>query len=119
MTNKTTIQALESPLTQRHIQDSSTVGTGLACISWINFNELSTSSFNLVRQHLDKAIPRDIVYAFSEMMILNHVVDLQVLDRNYFKSFDNIETCFMQEIMPLVENSFMEFCNFDSSFSSI
>ena len=38
MTNKTTIQALESPLTQRHIQDSSTVGTGLACISWINFN---------------------------------------------------------------------------------
>lgn len=118
MTNKTTL-TLESPLTQGHINDSSTFGTSPACISWINLNQLPTSSQNLVGQHLNKSTPRCIVNAFSEMMILNHISNLQFLNRNSFVFTNNLKRSFMQEIISLIENSFMKSCNLNSCLFTI
>ena len=119
MTNKTTLQTLELPISQRHILDVPTLGTGSACVLGINAYQLSSSFFNFVEQHLQETSPRSISDGFSEIMIFNHIFDLKFLNTNNFELLDNTERSFMQEILSLVENPLMEFSHFKSGFSSI
>lgn len=119
MANKTTTQTLEFPLTERHILDSPASTTGSACILGVNFNQLSTSFLNFVRQHLDKVAPRDIVNASCKIMIFNHISNLQFFNRNDFELFDDGEACFMKKVLPLIEDSLVNFSNFKSGFSPI
>lgn len=119
MTNKTTLQTLELPISQRHILDVPALGTGSACVLGINSYQLPTSFFNFVGQHLQETSPRSISDGFSEMMIFNHIFDLKFFNTNNFKLFDNVKRSFMQEILSLVENPLMKSCNFKSGFSSV
>ena len=119
MTNKTTTQTLESSLTERHILNNPTVGTSLACIPWINLNQLSTSSQNLVGQHLDKISPRCVTDTFSEMMIFNHILNLKFLNRNGFIITNDLKRSFMKKVLSLIKNSLMKPSNLKSGFSSV
>ncbi len=119
MTNKTTTQTLELPFRERHILDIPTSATGSTCIFGINPNQLPTSSFNLVRQHLQEATPTCIVNTFSEMMIFNHISNIQFFNRNNFELFDNFKRGFMEKVLSLIKNSFVEFSNFKSFFFPI
>jgi predicted RNA-binding Zn-ribbon protein involved in translation (DUF1610 family) len=65
--------------------DIPTTRTSLACVLGINSNQLSFSSFNLVRQHLNKTTTRGIVNAFSEIMVFNYIFDSQFFNRNNFE----------------------------------
>jgi hypothetical protein len=105
MTNKTTIQTLESPLTERHLHSGSAFGTSLTASSCLGvFNNLSTANYCFVGKHLEEISPRNIVYAFSEMMIFNHIFDSQLLDSNEGILFSEGMRKFMKEISSLVGN---------------
>ena len=80
MANKTTFWARKLSFRQRHLLDNSTIGTGLACVRWINFYESPTACYSFVGQHLSEIIPRSIVYAFSENMIFQHRCDIELLN---------------------------------------
>ena len=56
---------------------------------------------------------------FSEMMVSDHVLNLQVLNSNSAKLSYNFHTKIMQEITPLVSDSFIEFSQPKTCFSSV
>ncbi len=116
MANKTTRQTLELPISQRHILDSSALATSSACVLGINLDNLPT---NFVGQHLDKVTPTCIANASCEIMIMNHIPNLQFFNRNDFELFDNLQRDFVEKILPLIENSFVKPCNLNYCFSPI
>ena len=119
MTSKTTIGTEKLSFIERHLYNSSAFTTGLACISWIDFDKLSTACYCFVGQHLDKAFPRSIAYAFSEPMIIEHTFNVQILNSNKRIRFGEPMAEFMQEVSPLVYNFDVLLCQPESCLSSI
>ena len=102
MANKTTFWARKLSFRQRHLLDNSTIGTGLACVRWINFYESPTACYSFVGQHLSEIIPRSIVYAFSENMIFQHRCDIELLNIDDSKIISYCPAELVQEVSTLV-----------------
>lgn len=98
---------------------SSTVTTYLRSAIWIHTDDFATSAFCLVAKHLDELIPTGIRYRFSEMMIMDHPIDIQLFDSDETILVNETSTKFMEEIHPLVSDLFMASGNFDPCFTSV
>ena len=119
MTNKTTFRTEKLSLTERHLHDSSTFTTGFACVSGIDFNQLRTACDSFVFQVPDESTPRGISYVFSEMMIMNHIIDTQVFNGNSTIIESELSTNFVQEVSSLIGNFDMFPSQLESSFSPV
>jgi len=77
-----TLRTAEYPLRQGHTLPISAlwIAACLRCIGWIHQDHFPTGPFCLVGQVLDELIPGCILNAFSQTMILEHVIDGQVLN---------------------------------------
>jgi hypothetical protein len=119
MTNKTTNTATELPLLQRHLSSSSAVTAGLACIPWVDLYQCGTACDSLVFQHPDEIAPRSIVNMFSETMIMNHAVDIQILHSDEPISLRHPSGGLMKEIKPLIGNPKMLSSETTSRFQTV
>lgn len=119
MTNKTTIRAFELPLAKRHLNDSSTTGTGLACVSGVFLLDQSTACYSLVGQELEELTPSRIGYAFSEIVVLDHIFDGECFNRDFTILLGERPAEFVQEVITLVGNLEMTFGNLEPGFGTI
>lgn len=92
--------------------DQFTADASLAGVPWISFDNLATSFFPFVAKLQKEAVPSNIAYMFSQSVILNHSFDVKV-----FNSNNSIVVCyepadFVVKVISLVENSFVQFGNF-------
>ena len=87
--------------TERLLDDLPTLGTFLGRETGIDSYHLMTSSCSLVSQGFEKRAPTGIHDAFSQMMVLHHVGDLKVFNRNVMIPF-SIGFCrFEMDVSPL------------------
>jgi hypothetical protein len=110
MTNKTTMRTDKLSFAERHLCNSSAFRTGLACVSRINQHQLRTACYSFVFQVLDESIPRSISYTFSQPMIIKHTFDIQILNCNEGIGFGYSMTEFVQEVIPLISNLDVLYC---------
>jgi hypothetical protein len=119
MTNKTAGLAVKGSLSQRHVLNCATPTTSPACVSWIPPYDNSTTSYGLVGEHITEGCPRSIVNMFSQTMITNHTLNVQVLDINFRILNGDTMTKFMQEIRPLVADFQMLPSENETGFTSV
>jgi hypothetical protein len=70
-------------LTQRHLLPMVTPAALLRRIGQVDFHQLSASFFRFARQLREKGRPSGICNAFGKTMVVNHAVDVQVLDTDH------------------------------------
>lgn len=110
MTSKTATRAVELPLVQRHLSDSSAVAASLARVPRVDLHQSGTACDSLVFQHSDESIPGCIVNVFCEMMVLDHAVYVEFFNGDKTIIVDQTATGLVQKIHPLVCNSEMLNC---------
>ena len=88
-------------------------------VSGVYFDYFPASFFDFVGKHFDKLTPASVADAFCKMVVLDHVPDLQIFDGDDFEVLDYGEACLVEEVLSLVGNPFMKFCNFRYRFSPV
>ena len=83
--DEVTIRTMVSTIRKWHDLAITTTRAILGCVSGVDFDELSTSPFCLVREVMSKVRPRRIHNTFSESVILNHSIDGQIFYSNEAK----------------------------------
>ncbi len=96
----------------------------LSCVGRVNFDQLPTGTFSLVRKHGEEPRPGRICNAFSQTMVMNHAIDAQIFNANNSIVIDNLTRFLMRKVISLESNSLMnagnDFAplgNFGSAFS--
>lgn len=95
------------------------VATRLRGSPRIDFNDTTTSTQSLVAEHLDEAIPRGIINMFSEVMVTNHSLDIELFNCDKLVSVSNNPALFVEEIGSLVDDFVVDSCDLESSFLSV
>ena len=108
--NNITASAKMYPVRQSFVNQFTT-DTSLACMSWVSFDNLTTSLFPFVAKLQKEATPSNIVYMFSKMMIMNHSFNVKVFNSNIAIIVSYEPADFMMKVIPLISNSFVEFSN--------
>ena len=85
-----------------HLCFHATTATSFACVPGVNLHSLSTAYYSLVGQHLDESVPGSVADVFSEMMIFNHIFDLQVFNGDEAILLCECVAEFMQEVQSLI-----------------
>ena len=80
MVNVTTSYTAESRSTARKCADCSTPRTSLRRVSSRHFDELASTPSKLVSQHVDKLRPSSPSDATSKAVVLEHALDIELLD---------------------------------------
>jgi len=119
MASKTARSTYKISDSQRYLLNISTFVTRHACPSWTNLHQLRTACYSFVFQALDKSTPRSVRYMFSELVISDHVLNLQILDSNSAKFSYNLPAHLVQEIKPLIANSFIQPTQSNPCFPSV
>jgi len=121
MAHKTAFRAREDFPSHRHILNiESTLAASVTAPPCLRiFQDLSTAYYCFVGQHIDECTPRSIGYEFSIIRFVNHTCDIQILDCNQSIRLGYPVTEFVQEIIPLVSNFKMQFCQSKLCFSSV
>lgn len=119
MNHKPTVRTGMNPDTKGLGNINSTITTYLGSARGIHRDDCATNILSFVAQHLDEFIPTGIVNGFSEMMIVNHAIDIELFDSNKTVAVNESPAELMQEVDTLVTDSFMHPCNTDTSISMI
>lgn len=91
----------------------SALATFLACASWFNCYNFSSSFFRFEEKLLSKLRPGNISNTFikfvtkSFSMIIHHTFDFKFFNTNNPKLINNSTSLLMSEIMPSIRNSFV------------
>ena len=83
----------------------------LTCASGVHLQQLTTSLFRFVRQHLNEGTPAGIADALSKPVVLDHIAYLQVFDTDCAELLDVRVSQFMQEILSLADDLLVCFSN--------
>lgn len=92
-------------------------GTGLRCAPWVNFHEHAPSTLSLVREIKEKVGPAYVVDGLREHPA-SKPFDIQIFDRDQPALIDDVPTCFVVKIPPLIANVIMEPLQKDHGFAS-
>lgn len=93
---------------QRHLLPMSTVATVLRGVCGIDSHDPSTGPFCLVGEKLRELRPSRILDTFCQAVVVNHPVDLEVLDGNYPEAVDDPSALLMSKVAPAVGDSLMD-----------
>jgi hypothetical protein len=95
-----------------------TVATCLCGETWIHSNDLMTSSCSLIFKNSEELTPRGIQDGFRQMMVLDHIGDLEVFYRNVLILF-SVLLCYLEMVITALEiNLQMCLCRALSSLTS-
>jgi hypothetical protein len=121
MANKTTIWAFEGSLTERHILNvEPTVAAPMAASSCPGtFNYASTACYSFVFQEANEGSPACIADILCEAMVLEHIVNVQVLDSDEGIFRCELPAELVLEVSPLIGNFEMLLSQSETSLSSI
>ena len=78
----------------------STPVTGLGGIGWVYGSILSTGPFCLVRKHTAKPRPCRVRYGFSQSVVSDHLLNVQILNRYQAELVDYRAGVLVREIVP-------------------
>ncbi len=95
------------PADRQVFLDHRAAGTGLACISRIDFYQLTPGTLSLVREFMKEAAPRSIVNLLRENAA-RHPLDVQLLDSDKVEFIDQMPRKFVLKIRSLIENLLMD-----------
>src|SRR5437764_13931720 len=90
-----------------HLLSMSTAAAGLTRIGGIDFGELASSFFRFGVQLGQECRPRGICNAFSERMIVDHPVDLQVFHTDDPIRVDDFAAVLVGEVLAFAWDPFM------------
>ena len=107
---------------ERFLDNRTAPGAFLACIVGFDFRKLLAGTFSLALQFQSKATPPCIRDALSEVMVLEHVLNLEVLNSYFVAPFKDRMCRLKLKVFPLVRNVFVATGNsitlFRSTFAS-
>ena len=81
--------------------------TSLASVGWIYFNQLSASFCRFARQLVKEVTPGRVCYRLSQTVIVNHSVDVQILNRYQTVSVNNLTAVLVGEVVTSPANPFV------------
>ncbi len=87
--------------------------------SRIYFHQLGTACYSFVFQTFDESAPRSVRYMLSEMMVSNHVRNLQTLDSDKEMRFGYFIGQLESKIKPLVADFFIQPAQSEPCLSSV
>lgn len=88
--------------------DSSTSGTPLTCLAWVNSHTTPSSVCSFVRRKLDELIPGGILNALGKAMVFDHAPDIQILENYQTEQGDQSVTELMGEVAATVSYPLMD-----------
>lgn len=91
----------------------------LRCVSGFNFPNFFISIFSFISQKIKEITPRRIADAFSQIVIFDHIPDIQALHGNIIKFLHDLGANFMKKSQPLPCNFKMFLLQKFHSFLSI
>jgi len=96
--------------TQIFPNNFSTIRTLLRSPFGIDFDECSTGAFSLVGYKIKELGPCCIVYIFvkNSEIIFNHLIWFEIFYKNEAKLIDYLSAEFMEKVLTLVANTFIE-----------
>ena len=83
MLGKTANRTIELSPRERHVLPVPTFGAFACSSTWVNSNALSTTNYGFVGQKIEESSPGSIMYAFSEIIIMNHVFDVKMFNTDF------------------------------------
>lgn len=102
MTRKSTAGTVELPLSKRHLINSSTTTASLARPSRVDLCDTGAACYSLVLQHPYESSPRSVSNGTSQVMVFDHIGNLQVLNSDAAEMSGQSMAEFVQEVTPLV-----------------
>ena len=103
--------AFENPNIEGHFLPVSARRAILGSIGGVYFNELSPSTFSLVRKIVKELSPRYIGNRFSQTMIVNHAVRPYIFNGDKSVPIDDFTTLLVGEIVTPVGNTLVNVSN--------
>ena len=82
-----------------------TTGASLTGVPGVDLHHATTSTFRLVRRVVDQLTPSSIGYALGETVVLEHPVNIQVLEGNDAKLVHQLATEFVGKISAAVRDA--------------
>lgn len=79
---------------------------------WVNFYVVCTSTFSLVRKHLDEGSPRGMGGISAISGLLHHATNIQVLDGNEVIALGVVPRKFVEEVVALPSDGFVALGHF-------
>jgi len=104
MNRETANGASMLPSPQGFLDDLTAVGTPLTGIPGADFDHFATSARSLVAEFRNEVRPGSVRYAFSEMVIPEHIGDAQLFHIDFTVAGDQLAGEFMEEVLALVED---------------
>ena len=92
---------------ERFLDNRTAPGAFLACIVGFDFRKLLAGTFSLALQFQSKATPPCVRDALSEVMVLEHVLNLEVLNSYFVAPFKDRMCRLKLKVFPLVRNVFV------------
>ena len=102
MKSEAAVGTEKASLAERHFINSSATAASPARVSWINFHDARTACYSFVFQHPYESSPASIAYTFGEMVISDHIGNLQILNSDSSKPASEFVAEFVKEVKPLV-----------------
>ncbi len=85
----------------------------------IDSSNLDTGTFCLVFKYLEKLRPACIVGGFGKIQRTNHAFDVQIFVGDFAEASDQIKSCFVVKVFPLVGNVLVELRESFHGFSTV
>jgi len=101
----------EYPLREGHLVPVSTLATGLARIGRVNFHQSSASFFRFARHLREKRRPGGVCNTLSKTMIMDHAIDVEILNTDHAKGIDNLSALLVGEILSTPRDTFINTSN--------
>ncbi len=94
--------------TQGHWLPMMTPATILGGVGWVHLDDVSASFFRFAREVLKELRPRRIRNAFCQAMIVEHPIDMQILNTDGPERVDDFTTVLVREIVAFPFGSFVD-----------
>ena len=103
---------------KRFLYHLTTARAGLRSSVWRHFQHMFASVFSFAKKRQDKVAPCGIRNAFGNVVVFYHVGDLQIFNNDGIISRIKLMRCFPVEVLALIDNAFVLFCEFVYKFLS-
>ncbi|HYU74721.1 MAG TPA: hypothetical protein VEL31_18785, partial [Ktedonobacteraceae bacterium] len=97
--------------TEWHLLPMVTPAAILRCVGRIHFDSRSSSFFRFGEQFIKKSRPSRVLNAFSEAMVMNHPVDMQIFHADHAETVYNLATMLMGKVIAPELDTLMHTCH--------
>ena len=104
---------------ERHFLPRSARAAILACVRGVDLFKRPSSIFSFGFRYLEKVTPGHIIDGFSEMVVLDHPVDIQGFNLDGVKSFNQVMANFVMKVFSTIGDALMFQCNYATGASAV